>query len=578
MDNYKINKNKPDLPDERINKHKDFSKILANHQKVMNYKDTTKPLYKNPGFMGLMMLLSVVLLVFVIVDREEGQKEKKKDKKEILSKGEKKRDSSGQILSDTTPVKGKIISKVNTNGSARPEVSFTSYKVDAAKGGVIYDEDTRIIIPPNAFTDQQGNIIKENIRIDFRTFKDPVDFFLSGIPMTWESAKGKQSLQSAGMFEIKGFYGDQPAKIKTPLAVELSTQAHNGYNHYYFNETSKKWELIGKEKASIRFIVQADEKEYPEMKPLQDIIWELVINDMQKDPTEFNYVFSKTWSSFNIGDADKKNGKYIKLNAKPVLTVRPVNMMNDLQYDDAVEVKIAEHIELKKQEKLREQAILKEAKFAEKWLASTEGQAYLKWLRSPEGQRQFLSSRVVNTFAVEKFGIYNCDTPIDFPKGRIVSPIFTDQNGKKVEVQAYNLVDYSLNTVYAFDPRQALTYNPKSTNAIWAALPDGKLAIFSTEKFKNVNPSLKTFAMEVIDVNGKTTEEVKAILGMKNHITVQKEEKEKSSLAVHARVIQMKKEVRKDNDILFQKDSLIINTEGELKKDLKNKVKTPQLY
>ena len=42
MSNYKINRNKPDLSDDKINKHKDFGKILAGHQKILKYKENRR--------------------------------------------------------------------------------------------------------------------------------------------------------------------------------------------------------------------------------------------------------------------------------------------------------------------------------------------------------------------------------------------------------------------------------------------------------------------------------------------------------------------------------------------------------
>jgi hypothetical protein len=65
MDNYKIKRNSTKLSDEEINRHKDFGKLIQHHKKLHRYREATKPLYKNKGFMSLMILLGVVILVLV---------------------------------------------------------------------------------------------------------------------------------------------------------------------------------------------------------------------------------------------------------------------------------------------------------------------------------------------------------------------------------------------------------------------------------------------------------------------------------------------------------------------------------
>ena len=74
MTNYKFNINKPDLPDEKINKHKDFKKLMY------NYQQGTTPLYKTPLYKNkkvFLVILIILLLIFVIaevLDKDENTK------------------------------------------------------------------------------------------------------------------------------------------------------------------------------------------------------------------------------------------------------------------------------------------------------------------------------------------------------------------------------------------------------------------------------------------------------------------------------------------------------------------------
>ncbi|WMJ73418.1 hypothetical protein RCC89_09610 [Cytophagaceae bacterium ABcell3] len=75
MEKFKINKNKPELTDEEIDKHKDFDKLLNNYKDIYSYKKATQPLYKNTRLrLFVMLVLAVLLAIFY------GEKEKQSSK------------------------------------------------------------------------------------------------------------------------------------------------------------------------------------------------------------------------------------------------------------------------------------------------------------------------------------------------------------------------------------------------------------------------------------------------------------------------------------------------------------------
>jgi hypothetical protein len=61
----------PDIPDEQINKHKDFKKLMY------NYQSATKPLYKTPlyknkkVFLIILLVLLVMFLITEVIEKEE---------------------------------------------------------------------------------------------------------------------------------------------------------------------------------------------------------------------------------------------------------------------------------------------------------------------------------------------------------------------------------------------------------------------------------------------------------------------------------------------------------------------------
>ena len=74
MTDINFNIDKPDLPDDQINKHKDFKKLMYKYQLA------TKPLYKTPlyklKFNRIFVIIILVLLVmFIIIEIMEKEKD-----------------------------------------------------------------------------------------------------------------------------------------------------------------------------------------------------------------------------------------------------------------------------------------------------------------------------------------------------------------------------------------------------------------------------------------------------------------------------------------------------------------------
>ena len=121
--------------------------------------------------------------------------------------------------------------------------TMTEYTVNAKKGKTISTGvDTKIIIPPNAFVGRNGNIIIGKVDIQYREFKNPLDIFLSGIPMTIEENGKKEFFQSAGMVEFRANQNGEeifPNPDGEPIVIEISSsQTDKDFNLYTLDENS----------------------------------------------------------------------------------------------------------------------------------------------------------------------------------------------------------------------------------------------------------------------------------------------------------------------------------------------------
>ncbi len=77
MTKYKFIKDKKEPSDEQIQRKMNFNRVLQQSQGLKHYKDSTKPLYKKPLFLGFIILLMVLSLV-IIIDEKENSKPIKK--------------------------------------------------------------------------------------------------------------------------------------------------------------------------------------------------------------------------------------------------------------------------------------------------------------------------------------------------------------------------------------------------------------------------------------------------------------------------------------------------------------------
>lgn len=110
-------------------------------------------------------------------------------------------------------------------------------------GTVEYGSGTRIIIPPTAFVDANGNTVTGNVDITYREFRDPADIIVSGIPMKYDSGGVVGDFKSAGMFEMYASQNNQEVFVAPGKNVELQfavTDTAPEYNFYRLDE-SKGW-------------------------------------------------------------------------------------------------------------------------------------------------------------------------------------------------------------------------------------------------------------------------------------------------------------------------------------------------
>lgn len=231
--NYNINLDPKKISSDEINQHKDFDALLKQFEGPQTPRQPKiKPLYYILGAAAAALVGTLLYFNWM--------------------------DSSGSVPSIST--QEYLASQPFINPPIDGvEKAFGQGQLDANQGGVYeYDNGTRVIVPAAAFVNAQGQVVSGPVDIKYREYHDFIDFFVSGIPMEYDSAGVQYNLESAGMMEI---YAEQDGKrldmapgknIQIEMVSEIMVPAKNRasipkFNIYKLDEEQRNWVYEGRD-------------------------------------------------------------------------------------------------------------------------------------------------------------------------------------------------------------------------------------------------------------------------------------------------------------------------------------------
>ena len=134
------------------------------------------------------------------------------------------------------------------------QIAFDHYELDADEGGSIEHRTGSLIsFPKNAFVDANGHMVHGPVEIKYREFHDPLDVWISGIPMDYDSAF-HQRFESAGMGEIRAFKDGSPLSLAPgkEMAIEMVSFNDNpAMNFYTLSDSDGTWSYQGKDEITL---------------------------------------------------------------------------------------------------------------------------------------------------------------------------------------------------------------------------------------------------------------------------------------------------------------------------------------
>lgn len=356
------------------------------------------------------------------------------------------------------------------------EEPFSTFTVSGKAGATLqYKTGSSITISANAFVDATGNPISDSVTIRYREFHDALDIFLSGIPMNYDSAGTKYTLESAGMLEIRGFQNGKAVQLdpNKPLTINMaSNSAEKNFNLYQLDTIHRNWDYKGKDQVSTAaktdtpvakakpatapapantvkpvlsdpqkycFKIGYNKNEFPELAAYDNVLFEVTDN-------AFKPVYYKiNWKSISLENSSTKGTYLVKLHkADTTITVSAVPVFDEDHYESAMQIFDAK---LKAQNDKQ---------------GKTEAQQKAKVQEVDQSLSHYNNSSLMNvanalttatrTFRITAFGIHNCDRPLPPSPMQIMAWQFAEEDRAAAQVTngTIYLVEKGKNTVFRF--------------------------------------------------------------------------------------------------------------------------------
>jgi hypothetical protein len=235
----KVNINRPDISSEEILKRKDFDSVLKQHTPI------NKPFFKKPWFLASAGIIAIAGITAVALKNTTKLSTDQALMPQTI------------IASDSSAALTDFYKREESKPCINPplpgiNIPVTVYKVIAEKGATLdFKTGSKILIPKNSFTDTNGKLIKGEVELHYREFRDPVDFFVSGIPMTYDSAGVRYHFESAGMMEIQAYQNGKPLAVASEKSINIelaSVRQGPEYNLYKLDTLANNWSCLGKDK------------------------------------------------------------------------------------------------------------------------------------------------------------------------------------------------------------------------------------------------------------------------------------------------------------------------------------------
>lgn len=418
--------------DEVIAKHKDFDSLYEKH----------KSLTKKPRYNALKIITGIILILVV-----------------------------GYLVFDADRSQSNAINPPFNNHQVEPEIHAIDPSQDAH---VVLMSGTSFMIPASTIVDGNGNLVKSVVFLRVSEYLNPVDFFLSGIPMNYDSAGTEYTFESAGMMRVEAFSDSGILSLDKGKTIQVSmmTTDSSAYNIYAFDTTDNRWiynstdDLVtdSTEIDESSLVISADKMVITRMGNVPDgMSWKeaeergLVVSDTlcytdARNTNEYRPVKAREDYSQSLWKARKNAQK---------------EMLRMFKQRDSIAT--AQRMEMQRQ-------ALEQQRTADSLRLAYENQ---------RAKVQKNEKQLVREFEINQFGIWNCDRPLlaEMPDAVEASFAFGGESIKPM--RTYYFVQIDLNALYRFYPNESeIECDFNQTHVLWWVGDHQSLFIANPEQFR----------------------------------------------------------------------------------------------
>jgi hypothetical protein len=417
--------------------------------------------------------------------------------------------------SENTPViqENEITSTIKAPLEAH-QINLTDYTINTLKDTLIkYNSATQIRIPEAAFLDADGNVITSEVKLRFRSFSNPVEIFLSGLPMEYSTSGEDKVFESAGMLEIqaqadgKEVFTNPNSKIEVDF---LSLDTSNEFNVYTLDTISGQWQEQGKDLVTVENIIEEIQDlpkipTPPKVAGLNAFSIEDATNEVSHISMYKNVLFEPvdgercgfTATSIDVEDLNdgtyKVNFKIDFVGTKKQSCICYLAFKKGEQYNDAFKLyqkKYAKELKLQTQKRVA---------LERKWSTySFDLKNYREHILRQNIDNLDTQEKITRTLSVNNFGFINIDRPVDYPQGGSFFANYVDTQNNPLKLSNIVLVEKERNVLFRY--KNQINYNPEKANILWGITSRGALAYFNEAQFKGLSKTAKkqTLTMNII--------------------------------------------------------------------------------
>ena len=248
-----------------------------------------------------------------------------------------------------------------------------------------------------------------------------------------------------------------------------------------------------------QFNLEVDPEEFPELSEYEKVIFEVIEN------TEFNNsLYSIEWDDVILEEYKKGEMYRMKLSKDDNITnlmVRPVFEGENMEEAIKKFENYTKKLELKKEEEkvLKEKYEKAYQKYKEELEKIQQEQKVREEAAKNWKKNADFANNLKMSFEIERFGTWNCDSPVPQPKGKTVSASFSNLAGTSLILGTVYLIERKRNAIFPYNYNQynKLKFNPEEDNILVGFTSDDQIAIFQTDKFSEIKEKKHEFKMEL---------------------------------------------------------------------------------